>query len=329
MSQSNRTERRCTYLVVMDADAPADLTDLSRHLSMLGLSGAEVVVVDGSAQFEEHARTLRWVSRHLPAEPRHLDRNGSIDAIRAAVEIASCERVVVAGPQVRHTAESLEQLCSLLDRYEVVGAQEYFDPMPWWCGVETGMMLLARGLDTLADHGDTYGFRKSAVRELPSVEGTAVAEEKPLRRLVSQGAEVFAASELFVRRLPTPLNRWLRQRGSQAGADFTMMTRTVPWLALLPLAILLGLIGGWPLAGYTAAAFALASLVIAFRGRLGAASVFPLRACLFAPLWVAERSITVYWALLSRLRAARIEVRPAASARAASEEKVVSSSQRL
>ena len=47
---------------------------------------------------------------------------------------------------------------------------------------------------------------------------------------------------------------------------------------------------------------AFSSVALALRGRAGAAPFFPLRACLFAPLWVLERSLSVYWALLNKLR---------------------------
>ena len=41
---------------------------------------------------------------------------------------------------------------------------------------------------------------------------------------------------------------------------------------------------------------------LALRGRAGASAFFPLHACLFAPLWVLERSVSVYWALFRKLR---------------------------
>jgi hypothetical protein len=67
-------------------------------------------------------------------------------------------------------------------------------------------------------------------------------------------------------------------------------------------------------------------MVLAIRGRAGAATFFPLRACLCAPLWMVERSISVYWALFRKLRGstadpARIAVaESAAGTRAASGE---------
>ena len=62
--------------------------------------------------------------------------------------------------------------------------------------------------------------------------------------------------------------------------------------------VLLALIGGLRVATGYVGAVAFASMVLAIRGRMGAAPFFPLRACLFAPLWVLERSLSVYWALL-------------------------------
>ena len=58
---------------------------------------------------------------------------------------------------------------------------------------------------------------------------------------------------------------------------------------------------GVGLAGGYAGVIAFASIGLAIRGRAGAASVFPLRACFFAPLWILERSLSVYWALARKL----------------------------
>jgi hypothetical protein len=49
-------------------------------------------------------------------------------------------------------------------------------------------------------------------------------------------------------------------------------------------------------------------MALALRGRAGAGAFFPVRACLFAPLWVAERSISVYWALYRKLRGTDVVV---------------------
>jgi hypothetical protein len=48
-------------------------------------------------------------------------------------------------------------------------------------------------------------------------------------------------------------------------------------------------------------------LLLALRGRSGAASFFPLRASFLAPLWLFERAVSVYWALALRVRSAAAE----------------------
>jgi hypothetical protein len=129
-----------------------------------------------------------------------------------------------------------------------------------------------------------------------------------VRRLASQGAEVFSACDVFVRRLPPPLDHWLRDRPRQADGDF----KSAFFFALLPAAILLATLGGIRLAGGYAGAIAFASIVLAVRGRGGASSFFPMRACLCAPLWVFERSVSVYWALFRKLQRSSTETsRPA------------------
>ena len=59
-------------------------------------------------------------------------------------------------------------------------------------------------------------------------------------------------------------------------------------------------------------------MVLALRGRGGATAFFPLRACLCAPLWVFERSLSVYWALFRKLQASSTDAaRPAVAERGA------------
>jgi hypothetical protein len=71
--------------------------------------------------------------------------------------------------------------------------------------------------------------------------------------------------------------------------------------------MLLAVLGGVRLAGSYASVIAFATVALALRGRAGAAQFFPLRACLFAPLWVFERSVSVYWALYRRVRGADVQ----------------------
>jgi hypothetical protein len=305
MRTRTEQERRCSYVIAIErSDACADLRPLAQYLSTLGVAGCEVIVVDGSAPelFERHRRVIRWVARHIAPRPAHCTAAG-IDPVAAAIDLAHAERVIVADAAVRYTASDIDQLCDLLDLHEVVVPQAYLDPLPWWGGIDAGSMLVHRGIEPAGD-GGTFGFRRTAVRGLRAIDVHAEESEQPLQRLGMRGAEVFAASDVFVRREPPQLDAWLHDRPRRAAAELAMPLRTALFFALLPLALIFGLFGGLRTAAAYGGAIAMASLVLALRGRAGASPFFPLRACLYAPVWVLERSISVYWALLQKLHPA-------------------------
>jgi len=284
-------DRKCSYIVLLSrTDA---VRDLARYLSTVGLD-CDVVVLDPSPRlmFDMNARTLRWVGRHL-----HVP-GGPADVVRTATAVAACDKVIVAADDVRYTPEAIQQMCALLEAHEVVEPQDYLDPLPWWSGLDAGRILIHRGIEPQPDHGATFAFRRSAVRGLPQQNETA---ENPARQLASRGAEVHAATDVFVRREPREFPEWLAQRPRLAGDDFALPVKTAFFLSLIPLLVLLAVAGGVQLASGYAGAIAFTAVALAVRGRTGAASFFPLRACLFAPLWVLERSVSVYWALLVKL----------------------------
>ena len=305
MRSNTKSDRRCTYVVALSpAAGSSDLRPFAEYLSTLDVAGCEVVVLDASDEVDEHRCVLRWVARHVAVhEP--------VDLVRAAAQVASCEKVIIADDTVRYNVADLTELCALLDAHEVVEAQDYLEPMPWWSGIDAGRMLVHRGIDPHPDRGATFGFRRSILRGLRGFD--AAGSTDPVRVLALHGAEVVSAPELFVRRCPPQLGEWLRERPREAGLDFDVPAKSAFFFALIPMAILLTLMGGGRLAiGYTGAV-AFASIVLAIRGRMGAGAFFPLRACLFAPLWVVERSVSVYWALLLRMRGTVAE-QPAAIA---------------
>lgn len=289
-------DRKCSYIVLLDQ--AHDVRELARYLTTLSVADCDVVILDPSPRltFDRNARTLRWVGRHL-----HVP-TGPVDLVRCAAAVAACEEVIVASEDVRYTPEALVRLCTLLDTLEVVEPQDYFDPLPWWGAIDAGGMLLHRGIEPQPEHGATFGFRRGAIRSLRSLS----AAESP-SSLAAHGAEVYAAADVFVRREPRALGEWLAQRPRVAGNDFTFPVKTAFFLALLPLLLLLAVAGGAQLAGGCAGAISFAAVGLAIRGRTGAASFFPWRACLFAPLWILERSVSVYWALLRRLSGADVE----------------------
>lgn len=283
------------------ATASADeLRNLANYLSTLSLAEVDVVILDPSprSEYEHNTRVLRWVGRHLPLRQEHRTPGGAVDLVRAAADVANCEKVIVAAGDVRYTPEAIGQLCDLLDVHEVVEPQDYLDPLPWWGGIEAGRILVHRGIEPEPDHGVTFGFRKTALR---SLRNAAVAEDH-VRRLASAGAEVFPATEVFVRRQPGALSEWLDGRVRQAGNDFVLPFKSAFFFSLIPMLLLLAVVGGVQLAGAYGTVIGFATVALALRGRAGAGAFFPLRAVLFAPLWVIERSVIVYWALYRKIR---------------------------
>jgi hypothetical protein len=216
-------DRLASYVVILDPRRqdrlrPTSLTDFAAYLSTVAVAGLEVIVAELPETFDDNDQVLRWVGHHVRIRPQHRSLSGTIDPLRVAMDVASWDKVIVADERVRYGAGTLHQIQALLDAHEVVEPQDYFDPLPWWGGIDAGRMLVHRGVDRLPDHGATFGFRRSVLRGLRAID---------------------------------------------AGAAFP--------------------------------------LVLAMRGRVGAAQFFPGRACLYAPLWVLERSISVYWALFRRL----------------------------
>lgn len=313
MRHRNPLDRRCTYLIVIEQETlgPDDLRSLSSYLSGLSVIDCDVVVLDGSPLplFERNRRSLRWVGRHIAARPKYRAPNGLLDPLRAAADLAACEHVVIAGINVRYAEDALSALCKLLEAHEVVEPQDYFDPLPWWSSIEAGRMLVHRGLEPLPDHGATFGIRRSTIRSLRTIDSLLAPSDDHVRRLTAVGAEVHSAPEVFVRRLPPPFEEWLGTRPRQADDDFSMPVKTAFFFSLLPMAVLLATFGGSRIAGGYGGAIVFGALALAIRGRAGAASFFPLRACLAAPLWVLERALSVYWALFRKLRGFRDEPR--------------------
>jgi hypothetical protein len=281
----------CTYAVALRNDPGLDLPALARYMSALAVAGCEVLILDGAPRenLESRRRVLRWVGRHV-CVAIHSDS----DVLLAAADLASCEKVIVAGAETRYTLSDIVSVCDLLSRHEVVEPEEYIDPLTWWAGLDAGRMLLHRGVDQPQPQRGTYGFRRSAIRSMRGIE----------EHLILAAAHVHEARNVFVRRQTAPLPAWWSQRARDAAIDLSSPARSVFFLGFVPLLIVLALAGGLQIASGYAGILAFASVALAVRGRVGAGKFFPAHACVFAPLWIAERSLTVYWALFARLRGA-------------------------
>ena len=285
--------RACTYVAALDpAVSDSELPNFAAYLSTLNLAGCEVIVVDseGGRCGEQRRRVLRWVSRYV---------TGPCDLIHTAIDLASSEKIIVASQESRYAAADVAAVCDLLDAADVVAPEEFVHPLPWWGAIDAGSMLLQRGLDSNRE-GGTFAFRRSAWHPVRALESGGT--RSPLSMLMLHGASVHVASDVFVRREPPRLSTWARLRAAASATPATVTAGGALLACVLPLVMVVAAIGGYELAGGYAGLIAAGSVLLAVRGRTGAGRFFPLRACLYAPLAIVERSLAVYWALFARLR---------------------------
>ena len=309
MSARDGAEFRCTYLLPIrrvSADA-AEAEVFARYFRRLTRSGCEVVVVDGSPPevFGAHARAWEGVCRHVPVDPRYKYLNGKVNGVHTGVDRASCEYVVLADDDIRYTSDDIEGACKLLEFHEMVRPQNYLAPLPWWARTESARMLVNRGVLRAGDYPGTCAFRRSTFRRVGHYDGDVLFDnEEIVRHFALSGADVLCATDFFVLKRPPTFHKWLEQRPRQAYEDFVMRAKTLLFASLVPAALALGLFAGGAALLAFCAFVSLASVLVALRGlwRDRADRYFPARAVLYAPLWVLERSLSVYWAFYWRVR---------------------------
>jgi hypothetical protein len=273
------------------------LDELVAHLEQL-VTTADVTVVDGSpaVRFAAHAAALPPGVRHLPVEP-WPGPNGKVAGVMTGVRAARHDAVVLADDDVRYDAAGLAAVVGALDAAALVRPQNVFDPMPWHARWDTGRTLLNRALG--ADYPGTLGVRRDVLLTAGGYDGAALFENLELIRTIraAGGREVRLDGLAVVRRPPT-LRHFLGQRVRQAYDDLAQPFRLAVELAVLPATVWAARRPVRLLAG----AAGVALLAEAGRRRAGGARFFPATAALWAPLWLAERAVCVWLAVLARLR---------------------------
>jgi Glycosyl transferase family 2 len=318
---------RCTYLLPIRRSAfvEADAEELAEYFASLQAAGCEVIVVDGSPKDTFNHHHDRWlnVCRHEPVDPRFGYLNDKVNGIHTGVALAASEKIILADDDIRHSPADIEQMCALLDRFEVVRPQNYFTGMhvaernAWWIGrsagdvntaaqppditriplwakMEAARMLINRATLRHADYPGTCAFRKISMLEVGEYDGDVLFDnEEMIRHFARRNARTCYANNFFIAKRPPKLRKWFEQRPRQAYEDFGVRFKTILFASFLPLAIWITLIAGikW------LSIFAL-SMLVALAGWLrgSARKYFPLHTCLFAPLWIAERTLSTYWA---------------------------------
>ena len=296
----------CSYLLPLRRTAfdPAEAAKLRRYFDTVVAKCCEIIVTDGSPPevFAQNKSAFGDLCRHEPVDRHYGYLNDKVNGVHTGVALASFEKIILADDDIRYWKVVVRDgvLVQLLANYEVVRPQNFLQPLPWWAKMESARMLINRATLRAADYPGTCAFRRSAFLACGHYDGDVLFDnEELIRHFAQHGCAIAYANDLFVRKRPPTLRKWLEQRPRQAYEDFGMRSKTalffgLPWL-LIATALRFGQRG---ILSFIALV-SLGSILIAWRGRARgrAARFFPLHSCLFAPLWVAERMCSTYWAL--------------------------------
>jgi hypothetical protein len=281
-----------TYVLPLRWDDDRCLTELTSYLRWLR-KRIDIIVIDGSPDhvFEAHARAWSGLVRHLRPQGRRF-LNGKVTGLTTGVLAARTERVIVADDDVRYDHHALRSVVSLLDRADLVGPQNVFEPMPWHAVWDSSRSLLNRAL--AADYPGTFGLRRSTFLAMDGYDGDVLFENLELMRTVrAWGGVVIRPRDVYVKRRPPTVRHFAGQRVRQAYDDTAQPWRLALFLPLLPTA-LSGELGRRIVAGTLLGSAGLAEMG---RRRARGRRIFPARASLAAPLWVAERAVCSWLAI--------------------------------
>lgn len=299
-------ETICTYFCPLRASTVnwKAINNFNHYWEQLSLWGCEVLIVDGSPRevFEVHAREWRNF-RHFPVDPKFRYLNGKVNGIHTGVPIARHQKIILGDDDVRYTRKDIERMVELLNEYDLVRPQNFFEPLPFRAHIDTGRILLNRAFLKEGDFPGTFGFQKSSFLHAGEFDGDVLFDNEELvRHMKNRGAKICYANDFFVLRKPAERKKWLEQRPRQAYEDFVMKKRTAFFLSMIPVHLLLLLFGKKRAAGFLALVIAAVLIAKAGEGRgNGAKKFLPFRAIFFAPLWVLERSISVYLAVFWKI----------------------------
>ncbi|HEX3426593.1 MAG TPA: glycosyltransferase [Acidimicrobiales bacterium] len=284
-------------------------------------SRADVVVVDNSPPDAFAANHQEWAPwcRHVPPDPRFgQPGNPKVANVVTGVELAAHDVVVIADDDVRWDDSSLARAAALAAEAELVRPQNYFEPLVWHARWDTARSLINRALG--ADFPGTLVVRRAAIESAGGYDGDTLFENLELIRTIkAAGGRVVNAPDLFVRRLPPTTSRFWSQRVRQAYDDFALPGRMLIWLGFLPLsALAVARFRGWGLGTVVTVSVGVAELG---RRRSGGAKVFPADTALWAPLWLAERSVCAWLACATRVLFGGVRYNGAVIRRAAHSER--------
>jgi hypothetical protein len=294
----------CTYLLPIrrTAFSSREAEELGEYFRTLTEAGCDVLVIDGSAArvFQQYAEAWRSLCQHEPVDRSFGYLNDKVNGIHTGVALATTEKIILADDDIRYAPAEIDRVCELLENFEVVRPQNFLSPGPWWARMEAARMLINRATLPTADYPGTCAFRRATMLRVGHYDGDVLFDnEEIIRHFARAGATVSYAMNLFVRKRPPTFRKWLEQRPRQAYEDFGMRAKTALFLGLPIFAGWLGYALGWKSFIFYLLSLAAISIALTTIGRFrgSAAEHFPWSVCLFAPLWILERTASTYWAL--------------------------------
>jgi Glycosyl transferase family 2 len=286
--------------------------ELASYLAGIAPHCAEVIVIDGSPAevFAANAEAWGGFVTHVPLLEDERWLMGKVSGVRTGIRLASQERVVIADDDVRYDLEALRRTARLLDAYDLVRPQNYFSSLPWHARWDTARTLLNRCFGR--DYPGTLAVRRSRLLAMGLYDGDILFENLELIRTVrAGGGSDIAPLDLYVARTPPSSAHFWGQRTRQAYDDFALPLRMALWLAVVPLLVLdfrrlskPMVDKGAPRWPWAVPGVVAATIAMAERGRRRAAgdAFFPASSSLLAPVWVLERAVCAWLAVLQRLR---------------------------
>jgi hypothetical protein len=286
-----------TYLLPLKAGEDLSSGELNSYLEEI--SGySDVLIVDASEEsvFERHHRSWERFATHIPVDPGVRCWNGKVRGVLTGLPLVRTPKLVIADDDVRYDRGSLQRVAELLDRYELVRPQNYFDPLPWHARWDTARSLLNRSFG--ADYPGTLGVATKVLLGTDGYDGDVLFENlEMIRTLEVAGARTTAPLDLYVRRIPPDTSHFVNQRVRQAYDELALPLRMAAFLAVLPTVLTDLRRKRFPRLG--ARALALVGLAEVGRRRGGGKRYFPPSTSWFAPAWVLERG-TCMWLALGR-----------------------------
>lgn len=285
-----------TYVLPIAAQT-SQARALTGYLKRLSRTVDEVIVVDGSSEETFDAHRSAWSAHVRHMRPEMKTTNGKVAGVTTGVRAARHECIIIADDDVRYRRVQLARMLTALEDHEVVRPQNYFHPLPWHARWDTARSLLNRLSD--GDWPGTLGVLRSALLQAGGYSGEVLFENLELVRTVrAAGGREAVLLDLFVKRRPPNTAHFFSQRIRQAYDEWARPRRLAAQLTILPAAI--ALLWQHPMWLMTVGAGAVGAAELG-RRRGNGQSVYPPSSSFWVLGWLAERALTSWMALVTRL----------------------------